>query len=281
LAGVLLKIGAYGFLRLCVPLAPDAAVAFGAPLIATLGVIGILYGSFCALAQKDIKKLVAYSSVSHLGYCMLGMFALNEVGLGGSLLQMINHGLSTGALFLLVGMIYERYHTREMDKYGGLGARLHLLAVFFVFITLASIGLPGLNGFVGELLVMMGAYSTQALVHGEALAVLAALGIVLGAWYMLTLVRRVFFGPVKEPRHHNGEKVKDLNGRELAALVPIALCCLALGLFPKPFLDSTKADLQVVARIAEGARERARPGTSATAELHPDATALVPGSVRP
>jgi NADH-quinone oxidoreductase subunit M len=256
LAGVLLKIGAYGFLRLCVPLAPDASLTFGAPLIAGLAVIGILYGSLCALAQRDIKKLVAYSSVSHLGYCMLGMFALNEVGLGGSMLQMINHGLSTGALFLLVGMLYERYHTRKMEDYGGMGARLHLLAVFFVFITLTSIGLPGLNGFVSELLVMMGMYDTQtAWLYGPTLSVLAAVGVVLGAWYMLTLLRRVFFGPVKEP-HHSGEKVKDLNGRELAALVPIAVCCVALGIYPKPFLDSTAPDLKVVARIAADARSR-------------------------
>jgi NADH-quinone oxidoreductase subunit M len=281
LAGVLLKIGSYGFLRLCVPLAPDTALAFGAPLIATLAVIGIIYGSFCALAQRDIKKLVAYSSVGHLGYCMLGMFALNEVGLSGSLLQMINHGLSTGALFLLVGMIYERYHTREMDKYGGLGARLRILAVFFVFITLSSIGLPGLNGFIGELLVMMGTASTKALVHAGALTVLAALGIILGAWYMLTLVRRVFFGPVKEPRHH-GERARDLNGREWATLVPIALCCLALGVFPKPFLDSTAADVRVVAHIADGARERAKLSAPLTSDGRGDGmTAQTAGSVRP
>jgi NADH-quinone oxidoreductase subunit M len=257
LAGVLLKIGAYGFLRLCLPLAPDASLTFGAPLIATLGVIGILYGSLCALAQRDIKKLVAYSSVAHLGYCMLGMFALNEVGLGGSMLQMINHGLSTGALFLLVGMLYERYHTRKMEDYGGMGARLHLLAVFWVFIALTSIGLPGLNGFLGELLVMMGTYDAQTRwLYGPTLAWLAALGVVLGAWYMLTLLRRVFFGPVKEPHTHNGAKVRDLNGRELAALVPIAVCCVALGVFPKPFLDSTAPDLKVVARIAAEAQHR-------------------------
>ena len=134
LAGVLLKIGTYGFLRLCIPLAPDASLSFGTPLIGTLAVIGILYGSFCALAQDDIKKLVAYSSVSHLGFCMLGLFALNETGMSGSLLQMINHGLSTGGLFLLVGMLYERYHTRQMADYGGMASRLKLLAVFWVFI---------------------------------------------------------------------------------------------------------------------------------------------------
>jgi NADH-quinone oxidoreductase subunit M len=257
LAGVLLKIGAYGFLRLCVPLAPDASLRFGTPLLATLGVIGVLYGSFCALAQDDIKKLVAYSSVAHLGMCILGLFALNEVGLTGSLFVMINHGLSTGALFLLVGMLYERYHTRRMADYGGLGARLKLLAVFWVFIALTSIGLPGLNGFWGELTVLMGMADFQgSQVHGWTLTVLASLGMVLGAWYMLTLLRRVFFGEVKEPAHEGHGHVTDLNARELTALVPIAVLCVALGVYPRPFLDSIAPDVQKVARIADGARNR-------------------------
>ncbi len=257
LAGVLLKIGSYGFLRLCVPLAPDASLSFGAPLIGCLAVIGILCGSFCALAQDDIKRLVAYSSVSHLGYCMLGMFALNEVGLSGSLLQMINHGLSTGALFLLVGMLYERYHTRKMADYSGLGARLHLLAVFWVFIAMSSIGLPGLNGFVSELLVMMGMYEFQSSrVYGPTLAVLAALGVVLGAWYMLTLLRRVFFGPPREPHHGGHGPVRDLNGRELATLLPIAAACIFLGVYPRAFIDTAATDLRVVAHIAAEARNR-------------------------
>src|SRR5262249_27335421 len=149
LAGVLLKIGSYGFLRLCLPLVPEAAVSLGTPLITSLAVVGIVYGAFCALAQDDVKKLVAYSSLSHPGFCMLGLFALNLEGLSGGLLQMINHGLSTGALFLLVGMLYDRYHTRKMADYGGMGARLKLLTVFMVFTCLTSIGLPGLNGFVG------------------------------------------------------------------------------------------------------------------------------------
>src|SRR5205085_101553 len=152
-----------------------------------------IYGSFCALAQDDIKKLVAYSSVAHLGYCMLGMFALNEVGLTGSLLQMINHGLSTGALFLLVGMLYERYHTRKMIDYGGMAARVKLLAAFMVFITMSSIGLPGLNGFLGEVLVLLGMYDSRGTaVHAPLLASLGATGVVLGAWYMLTMVGKVF-----------------------------------------------------------------------------------------
>jgi NADH-quinone oxidoreductase subunit M len=257
LAGVLLKIGAYGFLRLCVPLAPDAALRFGAPLLTGLAVVGILYGSLCALAQDDIKKMVAYSSVGHLGFCILGLFALNEVGLTGSLLVMINHGLSTGALFLLVGMLYDRYHTRRMADYGGLAARLKLLALFFVFISLSSVGLPGLNGFWGELSVLMGmADFPGAQVHGWALTVLASFGLVLGAWYMLTLLRRVFFGEMKEPAHEGHGHVADLNTRELTALVPIAVVCLALGVYPKPFLDSVAPDLKKVANLAKDARDR-------------------------
>ncbi len=266
LAGVLLKLGTYGFLRLCVPLAPDASLRFGVPVLGSLAVVGILYGAFCALGQDDIKKLVAYSSVSHLGYCMLGLFALNEVGLTGSLLQMINHGLSTGALFLLVGMLYERYHTRKMADYSGMGARLHLLAVFFVFITMSSIGLPGLNGFLGEWLVLSGMYDFDGTqVQGALLASLGAGGVVMGAWYMLTMVRQVFFGPVKEPHHEGHGSVGDLNGRELAALIPIAALCLALGVFPRPFFDTVRPEIEVVARIAGDARKRAEPPPTAGA----------------
>jgi NADH-quinone oxidoreductase subunit M len=257
LAGVLLKIGAYGFLRLCLPLAPDASLAVGVPLVGTLAVIGVIYGALCAYAQDDIKKLVAYSSVSHLGLCMLGIFALNPAGLSGGLLQMINHGLSTGALFLLVGMLYERYHTRIMSDYGGMGARVGLLSCFMVFICLSSVGLPGLNGFVSEVLVFMGIFDFESAgVNGMVLGVIASAGIILGAWYLLTMLQRVFFGPVKEPEH-NGHAVTDLNGRELAALVPIAVLCIALGVYPQPVLDSSRPDLNVVAEITGRARRRA------------------------
>ena len=256
LAGVLLKIGTYGFLRLCLPLTPDACLSFGAPLIGVLAVIGIIYGAFCALAQDDIKKLVAYSSVSHLGFAMLGLFALNETGLTGSMLQMVNHGLSTGALFLLVGMLYERYHTRRLEDYGGMASRMKVLAFFLVFITMSSIGLPGLNGFVGELLVLMGMYnSPNQAVAGAWLTAFACLGIVLGAWYMLNMLRQAFFGEVKTP-HVEGE-VRDMNGREWATLAPIAALCLLLGLYPKPFVDTVSPDVKVVTRIVDRARERA------------------------
>jgi NADH-quinone oxidoreductase subunit M len=180
---------------------------------------------------------------------------------------MINHGLSTGALFLLVGMLYERYHTRQMADYGGMGARLHLLAVFMVFITMSSIGLPGLNGFLGEWLVLSGMYDFDgAQVQGSLLASLGAGGVVLGAWYMLTMVRRVFFGPVKEPHHDGHGPVSDLNGRELAALIPIALSCLALGVFPRPFFDTIRPEIEVVARIAGEAKKRAEAPPTAAAQ---------------
>jgi NADH-quinone oxidoreductase subunit M len=253
LAGVLLKIGAYGFLRLCLPLTPDASLLLGVPLIGTLAVIGIVYGALCALAQDDIKKLVAYSSVSHLGFCMLGMFALNATGLSGSLLQMINHGLSTGALFLLVGMMYDRYHTRMLAEYGGLASRLHVLSLFMVFFCLTSIGLPGLNGFVGEVLVLFGMYEVRPW-----MVFVGATGIVLGAWYLLTMLMRVFFGPLKEPHleGEHGSPVTDLNFREWAALIPIAALCVLLGVYPQPILTTAEKDIQLVAHFATLAQER-------------------------
>jgi NADH-quinone oxidoreductase subunit M len=254
LAGVLLKIGAYGFLRLTLPLTPDACIDVGVPLIGTLAVIGIIYGALCAGAQDDIKKLVAYSSVSHMGFCMLGMFAFNEAGLAGSLMQMINHGLSTGALFLLVGMLYERYHTRKIGDYSGMGARLGLLTACFVFISLTSIGLPGLNGFIGEALVFLGMFQEK-----PGLAVVGTAGIVLGAWYLLSMVWLVFFGPVKEPRHE-GHEVGDINGREALAVVPIMALCVVLGVFPQPVLDASRADLKIV---AESLGRRLSPPTTA------------------
>jgi NADH-quinone oxidoreductase subunit M len=251
LAGVLLKIGAYGFMRLCLPLAPDASVEFGVSLIGTLALIGIIYGALCSLVQDDIKKLVAYSSVSHLGFCMLGMFALNLTGLSGSLLQMVNHGLSTGALFLLVGMLYERYHTRQMADYGGMGARLRILACFMVFISLTSLGLPGLNGFVGEVLVLFGTFDFK-----PAYAIVASAGILLGAWYLLQMLFRVFFGPVREPRLQGHGPVGDLSIREWAALVPIALACIWIGVYPQPILETSRPALKVVTSILEKAKAR-------------------------
>jgi NADH-quinone oxidoreductase subunit M len=257
LAGVLLKLGTYGFLRLCLPLTPDAAVQIGVPLIGTLAAVGVIYGALCAYAQSDIKKLVAYSSVSHLGFCMLGLFALNVEGLSGGLLQMINHGLSTGGLFLLVGMLYDRYHTRQMADYSGLAARLRLLSTFMVFICLTSVGMPGLNGFVGEMLILAGVYDLRLpTISGYGFAVVLAIGIVLGAWYLFTMLLRVFFGPLREP-NHEGHGVRDLDGRELATIVPVMALCLLIGLWPQPLLDSVRADVGVVAGIVGQAKTRA------------------------
>jgi NADH-quinone oxidoreductase subunit M len=252
LAGVLLKLGSYGFLRLCLPLLPIGCEKTGMPLIAALSVIGILYGSFCALAQNDIKKLVAYSSVAHLGFCMLGLFALNTEGITGGVLQMINHGLSTGALFCLVGMLYERYHTRMMSDLGGLASKLPRLGVLMVFISFASIGLPGLNGFVGEVLALAGMFKVQsAYFNGPTYAALGALGVVLGAWYLLGMLQQAFFGPLKEPHHegHAAAEISDLNAREVLTLAPLAAMCLYLGLFPQTLIDLIAPDVEGVARL--------------------------------
>ena len=257
LAGVLLKIGAYGFLRLCIPLAPDVSLSVGLPLVTTLAAIGIVYGAFCAYSQNDVKRLIAYSSVSHLGTCMIGMFSLTAVGLAGSLMQMLNHGLSTAALFLLVGVIYERYHTRKLSDYGGMAQRLPYFGLFLVFITLSSVGLPGLNGFVSEALCLMGIMEQEARYgDGPWLTVVAVSGMIFGAWYLITMLRRLLFGAVKEPEHH-GAPVGDLNLREWVMLAPIAVLCLVLGVYPQPVLETARPDLETVSSIAGRARYRA------------------------
>ena len=207
LAGILLKIGTYGFLRFNMPMLPDATAAC-MPWILWLSTAGIVYGALAAQAQTDVKRLIAYSSVSHMGYCMLGLFALNRLGMQGGVLQMINHGLSTGGLFAVFGMIYERYHTREIRELGGLARRIPLLALFMLLFTFSSIGLPGMNGFAGEFLILVGMFQRGFIEPQQAYrydwtlqAVLAIFGVVLGAWYMLWLYQRVFFGPLKEPAH--------------------------------------------------------------------------------
>ena len=222
LAGVLLKMGLYGFLRFCLPLFPVVAVK-AAPVMATLAIIGIIYGALVSLMQKDVKKLVAYSSVSHLGFCVLGIFALNMQGVTGSLVQSVNHGLSTGALFLLIGMIYERRHTRQIADFGGLAHVLPVFATFFMITMLSSVGVPGLNGFVGEFLILLGAFRANW-VWGT----LAATGVILGAVYMLRMYQRVFYGPVT----HDANKVlRDLNLREILILVPVFVGMVWIGLF--------------------------------------------------
>jgi NADH-quinone oxidoreductase subunit M len=266
LAGVLLKVGSYGFVRFALPMLPEAVTAL-MPFLLWLCVAGILYGALVALVQDDIKRLIAYSSVSHLGFVMLGVFALNRLGMQGGVLQMINHGLSTGGLFALVGMLYERYHTRKIADYGGMTRRLPVLAFFMVLFTLSSIGLPGLNGFAGEFLLLLGMFQRGWAEAPEAwqlqlkvIAVLATLGVVLGAWYMLSLVQRVFFGPLREPpspHAHGGEPVRDLSLREVAALVPLAVFVVWIGLWPQFFLDRMAPTLnQITARTAQPLERR-------------------------
>jgi NADH-quinone oxidoreductase subunit M len=232
LAGILLKMGTYGFVRFNLSMFPQASVQ-AAPWIAGLAVIGILYGAMVSYAQKDVKKLVAYSSVSHLGFVMLGLFALNTVGIQGGILQMINHGLSTGALFLIVGMIYERRHTREMDAFGGLWKVMPVYAVLTLIVTLSSMGLPGLNGFVGEFTILLGAYDSQVLASPW-FAGLAAIGVILAAVYMLFMFQKLFLGPVDKEENR---KLLDLNLREIITLVPLLIFIFWIGLYPTPFFN--------------------------------------------
>ncbi|MGA7874623.1 MAG: NADH-quinone oxidoreductase subunit M [Desulfoferrobacter sp.] len=235
LAGVLLKMGTYGFLRFGLPIFPQASEEF-IPVILILSVIGIIYGAMVSLVQDDIKKLVAYSSVSHLGYCMLGMFALNLEGVKGSILQMINHGLSTGALFMIVGMLYERRHTRLISEYGGIMKVMPIFATLFLLVAFSSMGVPGLNGFVGELLILIGAFKSSL---GYGLA--ATIGLVLGAVYLLWMYKRVMYGGITKDENRN---LKDMSRREYAYLLPIILFIVWIGVYPKPFLDKMDVSVQ-------------------------------------
>ncbi len=238
LAGVLLKMGTYGFLRFNLGLFPEAAIR-AAPVIAILAVIGIIYGAAVSYAQPDVKKLVAFSSVSHLGFVMLGLFALNAQGIQGGILQMINHGLSTGALFLLVGMIYEQTHTRELKVYGGLWKITPIFGTIMLIVSLSSMGLPGLNGFVGEFTILLGAFGSKVL-GSPWYAGLAALGVILAAVYILYMFQKMFLGPegpiVEEVRQH-GHAVRDLNWREIVTLVPVLVFIIWIGLYPAPFFN--------------------------------------------
>jgi NADH-quinone oxidoreductase subunit M len=242
LAGILLKMGGYGFLRFAIPLFPHG-LEVAMPWLLAVSVIGILYGALVAMVQPDMKKLVAYSSVSHLGFVMLGLLSLNRQGVEGAVYQMLNHGLSTGALFLLVGFLYERRHTRAIADFGGLGRSMPLYATVLIVVTLSSIGLPGLNGFVGEFLVLLGAFKASRL-H----AVLACGGVVLGAVYMLWMVERVLWGPL---RHEVNRHIPDLNARELLAFAPILVLIVVMGVYPKPFLDPMHESVRSVIRLVE------------------------------
>jgi NADH-quinone oxidoreductase subunit M len=269
---VLLKLGTYGLLRLAVPV---GLVGVQAPWLAhmlwwlgLLCVVGVIYGALVAWVQRDIKKLVAYSSVSHLGFCVLGLLALNQIGIQGAILYMINHGISTGAMFLVIGMVYDRFHTRDIDELSGLAKRMPVMSFFFVFFVLSSIGLPGLNGFWSEFLTILGAFTSDGL--GIVFGSLAATGIVLGAVYMLHMTARVIFGPLKFPHHdeHGGDDhahsaaataadahapkplPRDLNGREISILIPLALAAVILGFKPGIVTDATDRGVAAIRTAA-------------------------------
>lgn len=226
LAGILLKMGTYGFVRFAMPFFPEA-VAQAKPLLALLATIGIVYGALVSIVQQDVKKLVAYSSVSHLGFVMLGLMALTQQSVEGAIYQMLNHGISTGALFLLVGMIYDRRHTRQISDFGGIAQRMPWFTVFFLIVTFSSIALPGTNGFVGEFLILMGSYSSYPL-----LVIISTTAVILGAIYMLWMVQRVFFGPIQNPEN---EKLQDIQWREILVILPLVVMIFWMGIYPKPF----------------------------------------------
>jgi NADH-quinone oxidoreductase subunit M len=260
LAGVLLKVGTYGLVRFNLGMTPLASASMF-PLLATMSVIGIIYGALAALAQTDIKRLVAYSSVSHMGFIVLGIFALNSTALHGSSIQMLNHGLTTGALFACVGMIYERYHTRDINAIGGLWNRMPILALFLMLATFGSAAVPGLNGFVGEFPILIGAFERS----GRA-GVLAATGMVLGACYLFWMLRKILFGPLKEPVPHasSGETispaalrhtvVSPVGAHEIAGLAPVMFLIVAIGVYPRPILEQMRPTLAKIDQNAQARR---------------------------
>lgn len=238
LAGVMLKMGTYSYLRWVIPLFPDAAAHYAWVFVA-LGVIGIIYGALVAMIQPDFKKLVAYSSVSHMGYIIIGLFVMNQFGVTGGLYQMLNHGISTGGLFLLIGMIYERTHTREISKYGGLASAMPIYTIFFIIVTMSSIAVPLTNGFIGEFLILMGSYF-----YSPWVAVLSVTGVILGAVYMLWMVKKIFFGPageiVQDSIKHPEHALQDLSVREIAVMAPIVILIIVMGIFPNLIMDYSK-----------------------------------------
>lgn len=268
LAAVLLKMGTYGIMRFCFTLFPEASREW-AWLFIILSIIGIIYGALVAMVQPDIKRLVAYSSVAHMGFVMLGMFSFTEMGMQGALYQMLNHGISTGALFLLVGFIYERRHTRLISEYGGISSVMPVYAAIFVFTTMSSIGLPFLNGFVGEFLTMVGMWNSNAVAHPWIATMLAGTGVIFAAVYLLWMVQRVFFGKVTNPRN---KKLSDLNLRELGLIAPLLFLMVFMGVYPAPFLNRSKESVVAIEErlmkraggTVEKAEAQTNPQTSAT-----------------
>lgn len=255
LSAVLAKLGTFGILRFVLPLTPDAAVAYGLPVVGTLAAFGIVYAALCAYAQKDMKQMAAYSSVSHLGFVVLAIFAFNTEGVAGSVLHMVNHGLSTGAVFALLAFLLDRYRTTSTTQFGGLMGRFPKFAVLVFVLCLASVGLPGLNNFVSEMLMLAGLFRADApRNHHYALAGIAAFSIFLSSWYIMTMLQRVFFSPHKEPP--TDTPPADLTSRELVAFGSLAALCLVLGVYPQPVLETMKADVGIVTRIGDEARVR-------------------------
>ena len=264
LAAVLLKMGVYGFLRINLPLLPSASIAF-TPFILVLLLTGIIYAALLAMVQKDMKKLVAYSSISHLGAAVAGIFAMNQHGIDGGVLQMINHGISTGGLFLIVGMIYERRHTRLMEEFGGLTKVMPVFAAFTMFIVLSSIGMPGTNGFIGEILILMGLFKANILA-----AVVVIMGVILGSVYMLGMCGKVIFGKLDNPQN---ERLKDLNAREVLTLLPIILLILWIGIYPRPFLrliSASTSHLVEMNKVAHNPKGEGGTVSSFTTEVSED-----------
>jgi NADH-quinone oxidoreductase subunit M len=257
LAGVLLKMGTYGFLRFNIPLFTHASIQ-AAPYMCALAVIGIIFGALVAMVQTDIKKLVAYSSVSHLGFIMLGIFSFTEESTQGAIIQMVNHGLSTGALFLVVGMIYDRAHTRTISDFGGVAKIMPVYAAFVLIISLSSIGLPGLNGFVGEFLILVGTFQSRVL-DAPAFAIVAAVGVILSAGYLLWMYNRVMFGPAREGGVYHGHVLTDINVREIVSLVPIVVFIVWIGVYPSTFMSLTGKVTKTTLQKVEYARSYSRP----------------------
>ncbi|MEK6755091.1 MAG: NADH-quinone oxidoreductase subunit M, partial [Bacteroidota bacterium] len=263
LAGVLLKMGTYGLLRFCLPLFPNASFKF-IPLMSILAVIGIIYGALVAMVQTDIKKLVAYSSVSHLGFVVLGIFAMTEEGIQGAIIQMVNHGLSTGALFLIVGMIYDRAHTRMISDFGGVAKFMPVFAAFFMIISLSSIGLPGLNGFVGEFLILLGSFKSTFL-GSYAYAAFAATGVILAAVYLLWAYQRMMLGHAREGGLYGGHKLADINAREIVTLAAIVVFVVWIGVYPSTFLSKSAP---VAKQLVQGLESVRQGGQIRAADLH-------------